>query len=345
MTENQAAVLRKVNDLVLESRPMPVPKPHEVLLAMKSVGICGSDVHYWVEGRIGSFVVEAPMVVGHESAGQVVQVGSDVKHLKAGDRVTIEPGVPCKSCHYCKVGRYNLCPDVKFMATPPYDGSIANFIVHDASFCYKLEDHVSYEEGAMCEPLSVGIHACGRANIQIGAKVLIMGAGPIGLVSLLSARASGATKITIVDLKPERLEMAKKLGADGVILATANIAEEIEKQNLGPIDVSIECSGAQPALKSALAATRPGGVVVLVGMGSKEITLPLVEAAAREVDIRGVFRYANTYPKALALITSGQIDVKPLITHRFNMNDVVKAFQVSKDMSDGCIKVMINISQ
>jgi len=285
------------------------------------------------------------MVVGHESAGQVLEVGSEVKHLKAGDRVTIEPGVPCKSCFHCKVGRYNLCPDVKFLATPPVDGSIANFIVHDASFCYKLEDHVTYEEGAMCEPLSVGIHACARANVQIGDRVLIMGAGPIGLVSLLSAKASGATKVTLVDLKPERLEVAKSLGADGVILATANIAEEIEKQDLGPIDVTIECSGAQPAVRTALAATRPGGVVVLVGMGSRDITLPLVEAAAREVDIRGVFRYANTYPKALALITSGKIDVKPLITHRFAMNDVVKAFQVSKDMSDGAIKVMINISE
>jgi len=324
---------------------MPVPKPHEALIAMKSVGICGSDVHYWVEGKIGNFVVHEPMVVGHESAGLVVEVGSEVKHLKAGDRVTLEPGVPCKSCHYCKTGRYNLCPDVKFMATPPYDGSIANFIVHDASFCYKLEDHVSYEEGAMCEPLSVGIHACARANVQIGHRVLIMGAGPIGLVSLLAARASGATKVTLVDLKQDRLDLAKSLGADGAILATANLAEELEKQNLGPIDVTIECSGAQPAIRAGLNATRPGGVVVIVGMGSKDVTLPLVEAAAREVDIRGVFRYANTYPKALSLITSGKIDVKPLITHRFSMQDVVKAFQVSKDMSDGAIKVMINIAE
>jgi len=345
MPENQAAVLRKINDLGLEPRPMPSPKPHEVLLAMKSVGICGSDVHYWVEGRIGDFVLNAPMVVGHESAGLVIEVGSDVKHLKAGDRVTIEPGVPCKKCHYCKTGRYNLCLDVEFMATPPYDGAIANYITHDSHFCYKLEDHVTYEEAAMCEPLSVGIHACARANIQIGHRVLIMGAGPIGLVNLFAAKAAGATKVTLVDLKEDRLKVAKQLGADGVILATANIQEELEKQDLGPIDVTIECSGAQAAIKTAIRATRSGGVVVLVGVGSKEVTVPLVDAAVREVDIRGVFRYANSYPKALALITSGKIDVKPLITHRYSLNEVVKAFETSRDMTDGAIKVMINISE
>jgi len=345
MTENRAAVLRKINDLALESRPMPSPKPHEVVVAMKSVGICGSDVHYWVEGRIGDFILNSPMVVGHESAGQVVEVGTAVKHLKAGDRVTLEPGVPCKSCHYCKVGRYNLCLDIQFMATPPVDGSIANFITHDAAFCYKLEDHVTYEEGAMCEPLSVGIHACNRANVQIGHRVLVMGAGPIGLVAMFAAKAAGATKVTVVDLKEDRLAMAKTLGADGTILATANVMEELEKQDLGPIDITIECSGAQPAIKTAVRATRSGGVVVLVGVGSKEITLPLVDAAVREVDIRGVFRYANCYLKALALITSGKIDVKPLITHRFSMDEVVKAFEVSRDMRDGAIKVMINIAK
>jgi L-iditol 2-dehydrogenase len=341
---NRAAVLKGINDLVLENIEMPVPKPHEVLVAMKSIGICGSDVHYWVEGRIGDFVLKAPMVVGHESAGLVVEVGSQVEHLKAGDRVTLEPGVPCGRCGYCKTGKYNLCKDIQFMATPPVNGSIANFIVHDASFCYKLEDHVSYEEGAMCEPLSVGIHACNRANVQIGHKVLVMGAGPIGLVSMFAAKAAGATSVTLVDLKEDRLTVAKKLGADGTILATANVQEEIERLNLGPIDVTIECSGAQPAIKTALKCTKSGGVVVLVGVGSKEITLPLVDAAVREVDIRGVFRYANCYPKALALITSGKIDVKPLITHRFDLQQVVKAFEVSRDMSDGAIKVMVNVA-
>eukprot|EP01117_Protostelium_nocturnum_P007526 TRINITY_DN2697_c0_g1_i1.p1 TRINITY_DN2697_c0_g1~~TRINITY_DN2697_c0_g1_i1.p1 ORF type:complete len:349 (-),score=63.15 TRINITY_DN2697_c0_g1_i1:124-1170(-) len=341
---NRAAVLKSINNLVLEDIEMPVPKPHEVLVSMKSIGICGSDVHYWVEGRIGDFILNAPMVVGHESAGLVVEVGSEVTHLKPGDRVTLEPGVPCSRCNYCRTGKYNLCKDMQFMATPPVHGSIANFIVHDASFCFKLEDHVSYEEGAMCEPLAVGIHACNRANVQIGHRVLVMGAGPIGLVSMLAAKAAGATKVTLVDLKEERLSVGREMGADGTILATENVLAEIERRGLGPIDVTIECSGAQPAVKTALHCTRSGGVVVLVGVGQREITLPLVDALVREVDIRGVFRYANCYPKALALITSGKIDVKPLITHRFQIEDVVKAFETSRDMRDGAIKVMVNVA-
>jgi L-iditol 2-dehydrogenase len=283
------------------------------------------------------------MVLGHESSGIVEEVGSAVTHLKKGDRITLEPGVPCRMCQNCKEGRYNLCPDVQFMATPPVDGSMVNYYIHSADFCYKLPDHVSYEEGAMCEPLSVGIHACNRAGITIGSKVLITGSGPIGLMCMLAAKAAGATTVVVVDINEQRLKVAQQLGATATIVATADVSAEIKSRGLGPIDVTIECSGAEPAIRTAIKSTKSGGVVVLVGLGPAEIKLPIVDAAVREVDIRGIFRYANCYPKALALIASGKIDVKPLITHRYELKDVLEAFKTARDGTGGAIKVAVNL--
>jgi len=341
-----AVVLHAIDDIRLDTRPTPKPGPHDALIAVKSVGICGSDVHYWKHGRIGPFILNAPMVLGHESSGQVVAVGEKVTHLKAGDRVTMEPGIPCRSCNSCKIGRYNLCPDIIFMATPPYDGSLSNYYLHPADFCYKLPDHVSYDEGAMCEPLSVGVHAVTRAKVSVGQTVLITGAGPIGLMCLMAARAAGAGTTIITDIKQERLEVAKQLGATHAIDTTklTDVVTHIHSL-VGPqtIDTAIECSGATVAIHAAIKATRNGGVVCLVGMGTPEITLPLVDAAVREVDIIGVFRYANTYPKTLALIASGKVDVKPLITHHFNFRESVDAFNVARLGADKDNKMAIKV--
>ncbi|CAF4261053.1 unnamed protein product, partial [Adineta steineri] len=309
LDENIALVLHKINDLRLEPFPVSEPKDGEVLIEMQSVGICGSDVHYWKWGGIGDFIVRAPMVLGHESAGKVIKLGPNVKNLKEGDRVTIEPGVPCRRCDFCKTGRYNLCPDVVFLATPPVHGSIARYHTHAADFCVKLPDHVSYEEGAFCEPLSVGVHACRRAGVTIGSKVLITGAGPIGLVSMLAAKAMGADTIIMTDISQSRLDFAKKIGASHVILA-ANDAQktaQIVIETLGCMpDISIECSGAESSIQTTFYGTKSGGVVVLVGLGRPLASLPIVNAAVREIDIRGVFRYANCYPAALSLIASGR---------------------------------------
>jgi len=341
-----ACVLHAVNDMRLEERPTPKPGPHEVLIAVRSVGICGSDVHYWTNGRIGPFILNAPMVLGHESAGQVVAVGEKVTTLKAGDRVTMEPGVPCRMCTHCKTGRYNMCPDVIFMATPPYDGSLSNYIVHPADFCFKLPDHVSFDEGAMCEPLSVGVHAVTRANITLGNSVLVTGSGPIGLMSILAAKAAGAGVIITADIKAERLEVAKQVGSTHVIdlSKTNDPLSKIFEVVPGGVDAVIECSGAQSAIVTAIRGVRNGGVVVLVGLGAPEITLPIVEAAVREVDLRGVFRYANCYPKALALIASGAVDVKPCITHHFPFAQVQKAFDVAKAGQDDNKKMAIKVA-
>ncbi|XP_046966675.1 sorbitol dehydrogenase-like [Vanessa cardui] len=344
--DNLTAVLHKTKDLRLEQTPIPQIADDEVLLRMDCVGICGSDVHYWQTGSCGHFVLKEPMIMGHEASGVVAKLGAKVKNLKVGDRVAIEPGVPCRYCEFCKTGRYHLCPDIQFCATPPVHGNLARYYKHAADFCYKLPDHVSMEEGALLEPLSVGIHACRRGGVTAGNSVLILGGGPIGLVTLLSARAMGASKIIITDLLQSRLDMAKKLGADYTLLVNkdSNEADIVRKVHelLGTHpDISIDASGAQSTVRLALLATKSGGVAVLVGMGSPELTLPLAGAVAREVDIRGIFRYVNEYPIALSMVASGQVDVKPLVTHHFSMEDTLEAYEVARRGLG--IKVMIHV--
>lgn len=267
---------------------------------MDCVGICGSDVHYLVNGRIGDFIVKQPMVIGHEASGIVAKLGANVKNLKVGDRVAIEPGYGCRVCEFCKCGQYNLCADMIFCATPPVDGNLARYYTHPADFCYKLPPHVTMEEGALLEPLSVGVHACRRAGVSLGSNVLILGAGPIGLVTLIVARSMGAGRIVITDLLQNRLDVAKELGADGTLLLEKTVSEtEIVKKIHtlfgGAPDKTIDCCGAEATSRISILATRSGGCAVLVGMGPAEVKLPLVNALAREVDIRGVFRYCNEY--------------------------------------------------
>jgi len=345
--DNLSAVLHKKGDLRLENRPIPVPKDDEVLIRMSAVGICGSDVSYLVKGYIGDFVVNSPMVLGHESAGVVAKCGKNVKNLKIGDRVAIEPGVPCRYCDNCKSGKYNLCKDVIFCATPPVDGSLCRYYTHASDFCYKLPENVTLEEGALLEPLSVGVHACRRAGVTLGTTVLICGAGPIGLVSLLVAKAMGASNILITDMVENRLELAKTLGAHHTVKITpgvevADLVKEVEtKMGVRP-DVTIECSGAESSIKLAILGTKSGGCVLLVGLGPSEVKVPIVDAATREVDIRGVFRYANCYPTALAMVASGVVDVKKLITHHFTIEETKEAFETSRTGAGGAVKVMIH---
>ncbi|XP_077498259.1 sorbitol dehydrogenase-like [Amblyomma americanum] len=346
--DNLSAVLYKKDDLRLEQRPIPEPGDNDAQIRMHSVGICGSDVHYWTRGAIGNFIVHHPMVLGHESSGTVVKVGKNVKHLKPGDRVAIEPGVPCRYCDFCKGGRYNLCPDVVFCATPPHHGTLTRFYTHAADFCYKLPDHVSFDEAALLEPLSVAVHACRRARLQIGQTVLICGAGPIGLVCLLTAKAMGASRVIMTDIIGSRLQVAKLLGADFAISAASKTVEDIKQEiyrTVGDLpEVTIECTGAESSTQLGMVATKSGGTLVLVGMGPNEVKVPLVDAACREIDIRGIFRYANCYPTALAMVASGKVDVKPLVTHHFKLESAVEAFQTAKTGAGGAIKVVIDCS-
>ncbi|KAL5715991.1 L-iditol 2-dehydrogenase [Ranunculus cassubicifolius] len=351
VSENMAAWLHGVDDIRIQSFKLQPLGPNDVKIKIKAVGICGSDVHYLKHMSCGDYMVKEPMVIGHECAGIVEEIGSDVKSLTVGDRVALEPGISCWHCFHCKGGSYNLCPDMKFFATPPIHGCLADRVVHPADLCFKLPENLSLEEGAMCEPLSVGVHACRRANIGAETTVLILGAGPIGLVSMLVARAFGAPKIVITDVDSNRLAVAKKLGADEVVKVsidpkeTANEIAAIQKAMAGAgVDVTLDCVGFTKTVSTALGATRSGGKVCLVGMGHTEMNVPLTPAAAREVDIVGIFRYKNTWPLCIELIGSGKIDVKPLITHRFGFSqkEVEEAFETSAKGSDA-IKVMFNL--
>jgi len=345
--DNLTAILYDKNDIRLEDTPLPEPADDQVLLRMDSVGICGSDVHYWKHGRIGPFILEKPMVLGHEAAGVVAKLGSKVTNLKVGDRVAIEPGVCCRMCELCKTGRYNLCPDMQFCATPPVDGNLARYYVHAADFCYKLPDTMSLEEGALMEPLAVGVHACQRAGVAIGKRVLVCGAGPIGLVNLLTAKAMGASEVVITDINQDRLDVAKKIGADHIYKVESGkspekMAGEVEELLGGKQpNIAIECSGFEDSIRFAIFCTKSGGVVVLVGMGKPEVTLNILNFAVREVDIRGIFRYANCYPTAIEMVASGKVDVKPLITHRFKLEETLDAFETARTGAGGAIKVVI----
>ncbi|KAG1360659.1 sorbitol dehydrogenase [Cocos nucifera] len=348
--ENMAAWLVAVNTIKIQPYQLPALGPCDVRVRMKAVGICGSDVHYLKTMSCAHFVVKEPMVIGHECAGVIEEVGSEVTSLVAGDRVAIEPGISCGRCKHCKGGRYNLCPDMKFFATPPVHGSLANQIVHPADLCFKLPDNVSLEEGAMCEPLSVGVYACRRAFVGPDTNVLIVGAGPIGLVTMLAARAFGAPKIVITDVDDNRLSVAKTLGADDTVKVSTNMEDldeeviQIQKAMGADIHATFDCAGFSKTMSTALNATCAGGKVCLVGMGHNELTVPLTPAAAREVDVIGVFRYKDTWPLCIDFLRSGKVDVRPLITHRFGFSqgEVEKAFEVSARGRDA-IKVMFNL--
>lgn len=318
---NTSAVLHAPHHLVIEERDQPVPAAHEVLVRVEAVGICGSDVHYYENGRIGPYVVDAPMVVGHEAAGTVFAVGDDVDPARVGQLVALEPGVPDRTCDQCLAGRYNLCSNVVFFATPPVDGAIAQYVAIDAAFAHPAPPDLNAEAAAMAEPVSVGIWAARRAGISPGDRVLVTGAGPIGLFAAQVARAFGATSVTVTDLSEFRLAVARDLGMSAVS-ANETLA--------GPFDVLLECSGASPAWRSGVAALAPAGRAVLVGMGVEELSLPVSIVQGRELTITGVFRYRGTYPAALSLIASGAVDTSRLVTHRFALRDTEEALTLAR---------------
>ncbi|KAI4320038.1 hypothetical protein MLD38_033561 [Melastoma candidum] len=348
--ENMAAWLMGIKNLQIQPYHLPPLGPHDVKVRVKTLGICGSDVHHFKTMRCASFIVKKPMVIGHECAGIIEEVGSKVKTLAVGERVALEPGISCRRCHLCKEGRYNLCPEMKFFGSPPTNGALANKVVHPAYLCYKLPDNVSLEEGAMCEPLSVGVHACRRANISTDTNVLIIGSGPIGLVTLLAARAFGAPRVIVVDVDEHRLSFAKRLGADEVVEVSTDmqlVGQELTqiKDTAGcNIHVTFDCVGYNKTISTALNATHPGGRVCLIGLASTEMTVPLMAGAAREIDVMGIFRYRNTWPLCIDLLRTGKIDVKPLITHRFGFTqgEVEQAFETSAS-GGKAIKVMFNL--
>ncbi len=335
----RASVLSPSLTITTEERPVPVPGPNEVLVEVKSVGICGSDIHYFEHGRIGPYVVETPLVLGHEASGQIVAVGSDVEDIAPGTRVAMEPGVPCKECEQCRAGRYNLCPDVIFFATPPVDGAFAQYVALDRDFVHPVPDHVSYDAAALMEPLSVGIWANRKAETGLGSRVLITGAGPIGIVCALVARASGAAEVTVTDTNSQRLAHASRLGfttAD----PTAGSAAALEG-----FTVLIECSGAPAAIAQGIRALGPAGTAVLVGMAPDgNVQLPVDVIQGREIWVTGTFRYANTYPTAVDLVSSGAVDLDALVSKTFTLDQVADALSYYKQ-DPAAMKVVVRVSE
>ncbi|XP_078285940.1 sorbitol dehydrogenase-like isoform X2 [Rhinoraja longicauda] len=343
LQENLSVVLHAAGDLRLEQRPVAAPRSHEVLLKINSVGICGTDIHFWKDGGCPGFIINKPLILGHEFSGTVVKVGSEVQHLKAGDRVAVEPGVPRENDEFVRTGRYNLSPTSFTSGLPPDHGGMCQYYVHDASYCFKIPDLLSFEEGALVEPLSVAIHACRRAEVKMGCKILICGAGTIGLMNLLVAKAMGANQVVICDLSSDRLKMAKEMGADYTLKIEKETAEEMAqkvKAALGLMpDITIECTGAEICMQAGIYATHSGGVLALVGIGHEFAKIPILHALLREVDIRGVFKYCHTWPTAIDMLASKRIDVKPLVTHRFALKEALKAFETT--MKGVGIKVML----
>ncbi|MBD5656407.1 MAG: NAD(P)-dependent alcohol dehydrogenase [Candidatus Eremiobacteraeota bacterium] len=343
----RAAVLERQNVMTMQERQRPVPGPLDVLVRVHRVGVCGSDVHYYTHGRIGSYVVEKPIILGHEMAGIIEDVGSGVDRKRIGERVAVEPGVPDRTCEWCRRGRYNLCPNVVFMATPPYDGALADYVISPSDFAYTLPDNVSLDEGSLMEPLSVAVYAIHRSGIKAGESVAVFGAGPIGLVTVQVARAAGAGVITVIDLEPGRLATAKRLGATTTIDAKNQNAVDTLLESTGGrgVDIVFECAGSPRTARDAVRIAKRGGKVVMIGLPPEDnFPYPLVHAMSREIDIFTVFRYANVYPSAIALVAEGRIDTKSLITHHFPLEKAEDALLLSNSRADGVIKAMVDVA-
>ncbi|KAF7713609.1 L-Arabinitol 4-dehydrogenase [Penicillium ucsense] len=334
-------------------------KPGEVTIEVRSTGICGSDVHFWHAGCIGPMIVTGDHILGHESAGQIVAVAPDVKSLKPGDRVAIEPNVICNECEPCLTGRYNGCERVAFLSTPPVDGLLRRYVNHPAIWCHKIGD-MSYEDGALLEPLSVALAAVERSGLRLGDATLITGAGPIGLISLLSARAAGACPIVITDIDEGRLAFAKSLvpevrtykvqiGLSAEESAAGIINALNDGQGSGPDALRprlcLECTGVESSVNSAIWSMKFGGKVFVIGVGKNEMTIPFMRLSTQEIDLQYQYRYCNTWPRAIRLVQNGVIDLHKLVTHRFALEDALKAFETAANPKTGAIKVQIMSSE
>lgn len=329
-----------------EERPIPVPGDNEILVKIDCVGICGSDMHYYENGKIGSYIVDPPFVLGHESGGVVVEIGKDVKHLNVGDCVALEPGKTCGHCEFCRSGKYNLCPDVKFFATPPIDGVFQEYVVHEADLCFKLPDNVSTMEGALIEPLAVGMHAANQAGASLGKTAVVTGAGCIGLCAMMSLKAFGVTEVYVTDIMDKRLEKALELGATGVINSKErNPVEEIYKLTEGRgVDIVVEASGVEICANQGIEMLVQAGTLVQVAYsGSGYMSLNMSMICDKEITIKSVFRYRHIYPIAIKSVASGLINLKDIVTDVFEFENIEEAMNKSIADKANIVKAVIKI--
>jgi L-iditol 2-dehydrogenase len=337
----RAAVLHGPRDVRIEDRPAPAVGERDVLVEVRTVGVCGSDVHYYEHGRIGKFVVETPLILGHEVSGVVIGRGARATRHEIGQRVALEPGVPCGRCEQCRLGRYNLCPDMKFFATPPVDGAFASQVAIHEDFAFPLPSGLSDDAGALLEPLSVGIWACRKGRVGLGSRVLVTGAGPIGNLAMQVARAAGAAEVDVVDVNTDRLARAAQLGAT----VTAESVDEVVTRSGGRYDVLLECTGIELVAREGIGALSPAAVAVLVGMGPEpDVRLPVALMQSREISLVGTFRYANTYPAAIALAASGRVELDGLIDARFPLAEADQALRANRE-NPALLKVMVDVKE
>jgi D-xylulose reductase len=322
--------------------------PLDIRIKLHTVGVCGSDVHYYTHGRIGPFVVNEPMILGHEASGTVIETGSLVSSLQIGDRVCMEPGIPDANSRAAQIGMYNIDPNVRFWATPPIHGILRPTCVHPEAFTFKIPDNVSFAEAAMVEPLAVGVHAATKARIKPGDIALVMGAGPIGLVTALSAIASGCSRVFISDLADEKLEIARSMNSaiSPINSRTTDLKTSILKETDGwGADIVFEATGSADAAETVFQALSPGGCVVLIGGQSDPISFDVGAAMVREARVESIFRYAHVFPRCIRMLSSGLINVRPLITKKYIFDDSVEAFNVAADARPENIKIQIEIPQ
>ncbi|EPX75351.1 hexitol dehydrogenase [Schizosaccharomyces octosporus yFS286] len=354
MATQKAFVLRKQMDTAIEERPDDVVNGyHDVKVAIKATGICGSDVHYWKQGGIGDFILKKPMILGHESAGIVVEVGKGVRSVKPGDHVAVEPGIICRHCEFCREGRYNLCPHMQFAATPPYDGTLRTHFIAPEDFLTKLPPQVALDEAAMFEPLSVAIHCCTRANLRAGSRVLVMGCGAVGLLLMAVAKAYGASDIVAVDTSASRVEFAQKYAGALPFTPIETHANEslpdyarryrnaiVDKY--GEFDFAVDATGVEICIHTAVLCLKPGSTFVQAGNGKPVIQFPINHIVNNELNILGSFRYrAGCYDQAAYLVSSGLVKLRPLITHKYKFEDALEAYKKTASGEKGVIKVII----
>lgn len=343
---NCAAYMTGINQIEIRELSMPVPKADQVLIKLECVGICGSDMHYLEHGRIGDYVVSGDFILGHECAGTVVETGGDVKSLRAGDKVALEPGIPCGKCVFCKTGKYNLCPDVEFLATPPYHGALVKYIAYPESMCFKLPDHMTTKQGALVEPLAVGIHAARQGRVALGDNAVILGAGCIGLCTQLACKAMGATNITMADILDKRLEYAQEFGAARVIdTKSRDVLEVVNELTQGQgCDIVLETAGSAVTIKQTPFLVKRGGRIVLVGLAPQDIIdFNFMQVMWKEVEIQSVFRYRNIYPIAVNAIASGAIPIDGIVSHEFSMEEAAYAFAFVTSHKPEVVKAIIRI--
>ncbi|MDO4324992.1 MAG: NAD(P)-dependent alcohol dehydrogenase [bacterium] len=343
----KVAVMNGIGKMGFEEREIPKPAANEVLVKLEYVGICGSDLHYYETGAIGNYVVEPPFVLGHEPGGIVVEVGKDVHHLKVGDRVALEPGKTCGHCEFCREGKYNLCPDVVFFATPPVDGVFQEYVAHEADLCFKLPENVSTLEGALIEPLAVGFHAAIQGDAHLGQKAVVMGAGCIGLVCMMALKARGVSEVYVVDVLDNRLQKALELGATGVIHGlNEDVLEHINQLTGGKgVDLVIETAGTETTTRQAIQMAKKGSTIVLVGYSKTgEMTLPMSLVLDKELTFKSVFRYRHIYPMAIEAVSSGKVNLKGIVTDIFPLEEAQKAMDYSISHKADIVKAVIQIT-